>query len=117
MCRIALPIFAISFRHRHFTTQSVLHSPRLQSRRSIHGTTEDVASVRSVNVSESEDDDEDEDRAFVFGIWLRHRRIDGALNRVPLNFYADVWDILYQFPRGLRVAGNTLPKGLTQEVC
>lgn len=25
---------------------------------------------------------------FQFGIWLRHRRIDGALNRVPTNFYA-----------------------------
>lgn len=24
---------------------------------------------------------------FVFGIWLRHRRIDGALNRVPAEFY------------------------------
>lgn len=25
---------------------------------------------------------------FQFGIWLRHRRIDGALNRVPPDFYA-----------------------------
>ena len=25
---------------------------------------------------------------FQFGIWLRHRRIDGALNRVPADFYA-----------------------------
>jgi hypothetical protein len=39
------------------------------------------------SVTDSEDE-EDEDKAFVFGIWMRHRRIDGALNRVPLNFYA-----------------------------
>jgi len=30
----------------------------------------------------------DEDDAFIFGVWLRHRRIDGALNRVPQKFYA-----------------------------
>ncbi|KAK6032006.1 hypothetical protein OSTOST_01828, partial [Ostertagia ostertagi] len=56
-------------------------------------------STRSINertvVEESESNIEDEDEElseddFQFGIWLRHRRIDGALNRVPNNFYA-VW--------------------------
>jgi hypothetical protein len=37
------------------------------------------------SASDSEDSLTDE---FQFGIWLRHRRIDGALNRVPPNFYA-----------------------------
>ncbi|KAJ1368659.1 hypothetical protein KIN20_029891 [Parelaphostrongylus tenuis] len=34
------------------------------------------------------DEEELSEDDFQFGIWLRHRRIDGALNRVPNNFYA-----------------------------
>lgn len=28
------------------------------------------------------------------GQWLRRRRLDGALNRVPRNFYPRVWAVL-----------------------
>lgn len=28
------------------------------------------------------------------GQWLRRRRLDGALNRVPVGFYQKVWSIL-----------------------
>ena len=28
------------------------------------------------------------------GQWLRRRRLDGALNRVPVNFYSDIWQVL-----------------------
>ena len=28
------------------------------------------------------------------GHWQRRRRLDGALNRVPPDFYSDVWHIL-----------------------
>jgi len=28
------------------------------------------------------------------GQWLRRRRLDGALNRVPKNFYPNVWSLL-----------------------
>lgn len=28
------------------------------------------------------------------GQWLRRRRLDGALNRVPKGFYPKVWSIL-----------------------
>lgn len=28
------------------------------------------------------------------GLWLRRRRLDGALNRVPPQFYKRVWNIL-----------------------
>lgn len=48
----------------------------------MHGSTGDV----DVNLLALVDDEEAESSQF--GIWLRHRRIDGALNRVPLNFYA-----------------------------
>ena len=33
----------------------------------------------------------DEERA---GHWIRRRRLDGALNRVPPDFYPNVWHIL-----------------------
>lgn len=36
-------------------------------------------------------DDEMEDRQ---GQWLRRRRLDGALNRVPVGFYTQVWKVL-----------------------
>lgn len=28
------------------------------------------------------------------GQWLRRRRLDGALNRVPRDFYPRVWSVL-----------------------
>lgn len=28
------------------------------------------------------------------GQWLRRRRLDGALNRVPSGFYANIWSVL-----------------------
>lgn len=36
-------------------------------------------------------EDEMEDRQ---GQWLRRRRLDGALNRVPVGFYTQVWKVL-----------------------
>ena len=52
------------------------------------------------------------------GQWLRRRCLDGALNRVPSNFYVKVWHVLR------RCEALSLPKDqfllehhLTQEVC
>ena len=28
------------------------------------------------------------------GQWLRRRRLDGALNRVPVGFYTEIWKVL-----------------------
>ena len=36
-------------------------------------------------------DEETEDRQ---GQWLRRRRLDGSLNRVPVGFYTQVWKVL-----------------------
>lgn len=33
------------------------------------------------------------------GQWLRRRRLDGALNRVPVGFYQKVWKILQKVRR------------------
>ena len=41
-------------------------------------------------------------------IW--NRQLDGALNRVPGDFYDRVWAILERTPAGLKVAGYHLPQ-------
>ncbi|XP_031746093.1 phosphorylase b kinase regulatory subunit alpha, skeletal muscle isoform isoform X2 [Xenopus tropicalis] len=49
------------------------------------------------------------------GQWLRRRRLDGALNRVPIGFYQKVWLIL-QKCHGLSVEGFVLPSSSTREM-
>ncbi|GAB1599348.1 phosphorylase b kinase regulatory subunit beta-like [Argonauta hians] len=41
---------------------------------------------------------------------LMRRQIDGALNRVPKNFYDQVWKILEKTPGGVKVVGYLLPQ-------
>ncbi len=60
----------------------------------------------------SSDDADDADRQ---GSWMRRRRLDGALNRVPLGFYARIWKVLEKC-HALSMQGNILEFGLTQEV-
>ncbi|MEQ2182477.1 Phosphorylase b kinase regulatory subunit alpha, skeletal muscle isoform [Goodea atripinnis] len=48
------------------------------------------------------------------GQWLRRRRLDGALNRVPVGFYQKVWKIL-QKCHGLSIEGFVLPSSTTRE--
>ncbi|KAL6068329.1 hypothetical protein STEG23_002940, partial [Scotinomys teguina] len=48
------------------------------------------------------------------GQWLRRRRLDGAINRVPIGFYQRVWNIL-QKCHGLSIDGYVLPSSTTQE--
>ena len=49
------------------------------------------------------------------GQWLRRRRLDGALNRVPKNFYSRVWFILEK-SIGISISGSVLQQSLTQEM-
>ncbi|KMQ92426.1 putative phosphorylase b kinase regulatory subunit alpha-like isoform 3 protein [Lasius niger] len=49
------------------------------------------------------------------GQWLRRRRLDGALNRVPRDFYPRVWQVLEKC-NGLAIEGRMLPQHLTQEM-
>ncbi|XP_055757284.1 phosphorylase b kinase regulatory subunit alpha, skeletal muscle isoform isoform X3 [Salvelinus fontinalis] len=49
------------------------------------------------------------------GQWLRRRRLDGALNRVPIGFYQKVWKIL-QKCHGLSIEGFVLPSSTTREM-
>uniref|UniRef100_A0A915DHL3 Phosphorylase b kinase regulatory subunit n=1 Tax=Ditylenchus dipsaci TaxID=166011 RepID=A0A915DHL3_9BILA len=74
----------------------------------------------SVGVNSEEASDSESDMSlgdeFQFGIWLRHRRIDGALNRVPPDFYANLWDTVRLFPHGLSINRTILHRSLTQEM-
>ncbi|RVE74315.1 hypothetical protein OJAV_G00020960 [Oryzias javanicus] len=49
------------------------------------------------------------------GQWLRRRRLDGAINRVPMGFYQKVWRIL-QKCHGLSIDGYVLPSSTTREM-
>lgn len=49
------------------------------------------------------------------GQWLRRRRLDGAINRVPTGFYQKVWKIL-QKCHGLSIDGYVLPSSTTAEM-
>ncbi|KFD68076.1 hypothetical protein M514_03413 [Trichuris suis] len=47
--------------------------------------------------------------------WLRRRRIDGALNRVPPDFYSRIWRLL-RTCEGVIIGGQVLHRNLTQEM-
>ncbi|KAM9319273.1 phosphorylase b kinase regulatory subunit alpha, liver isoform 2-T2 [Gastrophryne carolinensis] len=49
------------------------------------------------------------------GQWLRRRRLDGAINRVPMGFYQKVWNLL-QKCHGLSIDGYVLPSSSTREM-
>jgi len=48
-------------------------------------------------------------------IFFRRRRLDGALNRVPMGFYAKIWKIL-ESCQAIVIQGKVLGTQLTQEV-
>ncbi|KAI7697695.1 hypothetical protein SSS_07160 [Sarcoptes scabiei] len=49
------------------------------------------------------------------GQWLRRRRLDGALNRVPSGFYTKVWNLLEKY-QGIAIEGRILINQLTKEM-
>jgi phosphorylase kinase alpha/beta subunit len=49
------------------------------------------------------------------GQWIRRRRLDGSLNRVPKGFYSKVWMTLEKC-NGIQIYGYTLSQSLTREM-
>lgn len=49
------------------------------------------------------------------GQWIRRRRLDGALNRVPMGFYPRAWKLLERCV-GLSIEGKVLSQHLTKEM-
>jgi phosphorylase kinase alpha/beta subunit len=53
------------------------------------------ANIENILEEEAETEEEQQDEARKQqGQWIRRRRLDGALNRVPRNFYPRVWSVL-----------------------
>nr|XP_053648481.1 LOW QUALITY PROTEIN: probable phosphorylase b kinase regulatory subunit alpha [Cherax quadricarinatus] len=71
-----------------------------------------IGSFLGSTTAEGKSDDSESDR---YGQWLRRRRLDGALNRVPRNFYPRIWKILEKC-HGINIEGKVIPQSLTQEV-
>uniref|UniRef100_A0A0K0F7E7 Phosphorylase b kinase regulatory subunit n=1 Tax=Strongyloides venezuelensis TaxID=75913 RepID=A0A0K0F7E7_STRVS len=91
---------------------------QIEERKSLRRSLRSVVSKNDniVNGKEESSDDSELDDDYQYGIWLRHRRIDGALNRVPQSFYATIWSTLRRFYRGITVGGHYLDWSLTQEM-
>ncbi|XP_071088485.1 probable phosphorylase b kinase regulatory subunit alpha isoform X9 [Haliotis cracherodii] len=65
-----------------------------------------------ISTTEEDADDSSSDRQ---GQWMRRRRLDGSLNRVPLEFYPRLWTVLERC-QGLSINGHMLLGSLTQEM-
>lgn len=66
----------------------------------------------SINDDENESEDEVSDK---HGLWIRRRRLDGSLNRVPIGFYSNVWMALERC-QGIKIYNNVLNQSLTREM-
>ncbi|BFZ14815.1 hypothetical protein BsWGS_17852 [Bradybaena similaris] len=77
--------------------------------------TSDIPVLSSPSLIISKEQEEEEEIADRQGQWLRRRRLDGSLNRVPLGFYPQVWELLRRC-HGLVIKGNILPGTLTREM-
>ncbi|KAG7166248.1 phosphorylase b kinase regulatory subunit alpha-like 1, partial [Homarus americanus] len=73
-----------------------------------------IGSFLGSSMTEGKSDDSEGDR---YGQWLRRRRLDGALNRVPRNFYPRIWKVLEKMTAGelkfaleVETVLNTIPQ-------
>ena len=84
-------------------------SAKVSKKSEIKGLVGDVLSTAAPTEIESPD----EERS---GQWLRRRRLDGALNRVPQGFYQRVYAFLDGVKDGVYVAQRLIPHSLCQEM-
>lgn len=71
-----------------------------------------ASNIMGTATSEFEEIDQTKNRE---GQWLRRRRLDGALNRVPKGFYPKVW-LLLERCHGISINGRVLMNQLTREM-
>lgn len=72
-------------------------------------------SIKGESLDDDDNASDDSDESDRQGIWMRRRRLDGALNRVPMGFYSKVWMILENC-RSISIRGQSLNTFLTQGV-
>ncbi|OWF44218.1 Phosphorylase b kinase regulatory subunit alpha, liver isoform [Mizuhopecten yessoensis] len=92
-----------------------LFSPSMADRRMSSAV---ISGTPAVSLNQSVYDGAEEDNIMMDrqGQWIRRRRLDGALNRVPVGFYPRVWHFLNTFGSGVSVEGEHLPQNLTKEM-
>jgi phosphorylase kinase alpha/beta subunit len=64
---------------------------------------------------DDDENDENNDTLDKHGQWIRRRRLDGSLNRVPIGFYSKVWMALEKC-QGIQIYSYVLNQSLTREV-
>lgn len=68
------------------------------------------------NDEDEEGSSDDSTLGDTHGSWIRRRRLDGALNRVPLGFYTKIWNILESCHAIVILEDKRLETSLTQAV-
>ena len=66
-------------------------SIKLPDKKEVRGKLQKDVQVLGSSDAPNSRPDEEKERV---GQWIRRRRLDGALNRVPTDFYSQVWHIL-----------------------
>ncbi|KAL8604076.1 hypothetical protein ACOMHN_024901 [Nucella lapillus] len=82
----------------------------LETRKSVVVSQKDLDLTAPMEMEEGQSEGDDRQ-----GQWLRRRRLDGALNRVPVGFYPRIWRVLRRCP-GLIIDDTTLHSSLTAEM-
>ena len=72
--------------------------------------------VDTEDEAEEEDSSDESSIGDTHGSWIRRRRLDGALNRVPLGFYIKIWNILESCHAIVILDDKKLETSLTQAV-
>ena len=72
--------------------------------------------VDAENEPDEEDSSDESSIDDTHGSWIRRRRLDGALNRVPLGFYIKIWNILESCHAIVILDDKKLETSLTQAV-
>ena len=92
---------------------------RISTVKGIEISEEDQLKINVDHKEEEEDEDSSDESSLGddnHGSWIRRRRLDGALNRVPLGFYAKIWNILESCHAIEIVDNKRLETSLTQAV-
>jgi phosphorylase kinase alpha/beta subunit len=68
-----------------------------------------------LNTMEESEEDTENTILNKHGQWIRRRRLDGSLNRVPIGFYSKVWMALERC-QGIQIYSYVLNQSLTREM-
>lgn len=102
----------------HSSKMSVSESAKMeQDRRHLRDELKQGYSMRSKPIILTADEHESDENSDSnrHGQWIRRRRLDGSLNRVPVGFYSKVWMALEKC-QGIQIYSYVLSQSLTREV-